>query len=143
MSSTMRKPEIGGAFDCVMPVRWGDLDALNHVNNTIYFRYLEEARIQLFSQAGMVIGENRLFLLAHASCDFLQPLLYPSTIVVRQILTRVGRTSLHFDTMIACRDNPEVVYAKGKNVVVGADPGTGRPVPWTASELADFASCFV
>ena len=33
----------GATFD--IAVRWGDLDAMNHVNNTVYFRYIEEARV--------------------------------------------------------------------------------------------------
>lgn len=143
MSSGKQAPEVGGVFSCTMPVRWGDLDALNHVNNTVYFRYFEETRIQLFARAGLAIGEKRNILLAHASCDFLRPLLYPATVVVSLILTRVGRTSLHFDTIITCPDDPENPYATGKNVMVGADTRMNRPEPWTASELAALASCFV
>lgn len=143
MSSGTRTPEVGGEFSCSIPVRWGDLDALNHVNNTVFFRYFEEARIQLLDRAGMSIGDKRVMLLAHASCDFLKPLLYPATVTVKLVLTRVGRTSLHFDTMIACAETPDDFYATGKNVVVGASPHTHRPEPWTASELAALASCFV
>ena len=32
-----------------MPIRWGDMDAMGHVNNTLYFRYLETARIAWFA----------------------------------------------------------------------------------------------
>jgi acyl-CoA thioester hydrolase len=35
-----------------MPLRWGDMDAMGHVNNTVYFRYLEQARIELFEMLG-------------------------------------------------------------------------------------------
>lgn len=33
-------------FEMTIPIRWGDMDAMNHVNNTIYFRYLESCRIE-------------------------------------------------------------------------------------------------
>jgi acyl-CoA thioester hydrolase len=34
------------AHEMVMPIRWGDMDAMGHVNNTVYFRYLEVVRIE-------------------------------------------------------------------------------------------------
>ena len=35
-----------------IPVRWGDLDAFNHVNNTVFLRFIEEARIHFFTDLG-------------------------------------------------------------------------------------------
>lgn len=137
------QPLVGGVFQYVMPVRWGDLDALNHVSNTVYFRYFEEARIQLFRRAGMVLPSARNVVLAHASCDFLQPVLYPATVVVNTVLLRVGRSSMELETLIECHDTPGVVYARGKNTIVAVDASTGRSSPWTAEELAKFARCFV
>src|SRR3546814_5194514 len=96
-------PPVGGVFRYAMPVRWGDLDALNHVNNTVYFRFLEEARVRLFAQAGITLPSDRVMVLAHVSCDFLKPILYPATVVVSQVLTRVGRSSMDMDILIECR----------------------------------------
>lgn len=141
-SSASAVPVVGGAFRCSVPVRWGDLDAQNHVNNTVYFRYVEEARVQLFQKAGLALASNKVGMLAHASLDFLKPVLYPATVVVELVLTRVGRSSMDFDTVIACRGEPGVVYAKGRNVIVGADIRTGRSTPWTPDELAAFAHVF-
>ncbi len=142
MSSETSLPVIGGVFISTMPVRWGDLDAQNHVNNTVFFRFVEEARVQLFREAGLAFGDNKVGLLAHASCDFLKPVLYPATIVVQLVLTHVGRSSMHFDAILECQDDPGVPVATGKNVVVGADVATGRSEPWTPSELAAFARVF-
>lgn len=133
----------GGVFQCVMPVRWGDLDALNHVNNTLYFRYVEETRVQLFDQVGIALPSTRVGVLAHASLDFLKPVLYPATVVVSLVLTRVGRSSMDFDVLIECQGEPGIAYAKGKNVIVGTDSDSGKSLPWTAAELAQFALCFV
>lgn len=143
VGSAVDQPLIGGVFQCVMPVRWGDLDALNHVNNAVYFRYFEEARIQLFQQAGIILPSARNGVLAHASCDFLLPVLYPATVVVSLVLLRVGRSSMELETLIECQDEPGVVYARGKNVMVAVDGATGSSSPWTAEELAKFARCFV
>lgn len=133
----------GGVFQCAMPVRWGDLDALNHVNNTLYFRYVEEARVQLFDQVGIALPSTRVGVLAHASLDFLKPVLYPATVVVSLVLTRVGRSSMDFDVLIECQGEPGIAYAKGKNVIVGTDSDSGKSLPWTAAELTQFALCFV
>lgn len=144
MQVTDPLPQIstGGVFRCVIPVRWGDLDALNHVNNTLYFRYAEETRVQLFDQVAIALPSTRVGVLAHASLDFLKPVLYPATVVVSLVLTRVGRSSMDFDVLIECQGEPGVAYAKGKNVIVGTDSASGKSLPWTAAELAQFALCF-
>ncbi|MGB6105104.1 MAG: acyl-CoA thioesterase [Pusillimonas sp.] len=132
-------PPAGSVFRCAMQVRWGDLDALNHVNNTVYFRFFEEARVQLFSQVGMIPPYGKVCVLAHVSCDFLRPLLYPATAVVTQALVRIGRSSIEMDTLLEREDEPGVLYAKGRYVMVGADGATGKPLPWTERELARLA----
>ncbi len=125
---------IGGVFRHVVQMRWGDLDALNHLNNAMYFRYLEEARMQMFMRCGR--SPDRLGVLAHVSCDFLRPLLYPADVVISLTLTRIGRTSMAFDTRFERLDEPGTLYAQGHNVIVGTSAATGRPTPWTAEELA-------
>lgn len=132
-------PPVGSVFRCAMQVRWGDLDALNHVNNTVYFRFFEEARVQLFSLAGVIQSENKVSVVAHVSCDFLKPLFYPATAVVSQVLVRVGRSSIEMETLLERDDEPGVLYAKGRYVMVGADPVTGKSLPWTEQELARLA----
>ena len=136
-------PPPGGIFRCVMPVRWGDLDALNHVNNTVYFHFFEEARAQLFSVAGIVSRSKRETVLAHASCDFLRPLTYPATIVVSFVLLRVGTSSMEVEALIERQGEPGVLYAKGRNVIVGTDPGTGKSMAWSVHELAQLTALFV
>src|SRR5690606_33547126 len=119
-------PAVGSAFRCTMPVRWGDLDALNHVNNTVYFRFFEEARVQLFSQAGILLASGKAGVVAHVSCDFLKPVLYPASVVVTQVLRRVGHSSIEMDTLLEREDEPGILYAKGQYVLVGTDPATGK-----------------
>lgn len=140
--SSLIQPSVGDVFRCVMPVRWGDLDALNHVNNTLYFRYQEEARVQLFARAGMALAVNKVGVLVHASCDFLKPITYPATVVVSLVFESIGRSSIAFGILIECEDQPGVPYARGRNVMVGTDAKTGRPVPWTDDEIAGLAACF-
>ncbi len=131
---------IGGVFRCAMPVRWGDLDALGHVNNTVYFRYGEEARAKLFEQARMNLPATRVGVLVHASCDFVKSLMYPANISISLTLTRVGRSSMEFTFLI--EDESGVAYARGKNIIVCTDMDRGESAPWTADELERLTSCF-
>ena len=39
-------------YTCLIPMRWGDMDAYRHVNNTVYFRYMEQARVEFLEQIG-------------------------------------------------------------------------------------------
>jgi len=136
-------PQIGHVFECVIPVRWGDLDALNHVNNTVYLRYSEEARALLYMRAGFPVPGDREAVLAHVSCDFLKPLMYPATAVIRLVFKRLGRSSMEYDFFIERQDEPGVVYAQGKNITVNTDAKTGKSCAWSEQELAGYARCFV
>ena len=51
--------EFHTVFDMSMPIRWGDMDAFGHVNNTVYFRYMEQVRISWFEQLGIAGGTAR------------------------------------------------------------------------------------
>jgi acyl-CoA thioester hydrolase len=115
----------------IVPLRWGDLDAMNHLNNTLYFRLMEEARISWFRENGMIArpdGEGPI--LAFASCDFLKPMNYPCNALVTQTVTRLGRSSVDVDVTIEGDESPTILYAKGKNVLVWMDYTSGRSAPW-------------
>ncbi|MCQ9616863.1 acyl-CoA thioesterase [Paenalcaligenes niemegkensis] len=135
------KAILGAEFSCEVDVRWGDLDALNHVNNTVFFRYFEEARVQLFGQMGVIMPAERGGVLVHASCDFMRPILYPATVVVTLVLEHIGKTSLGLGVKISTLAEPDVIFAKGKNVMVSTDR-QGQPLPWTAQDLQNISQCF-
>ena len=102
-----------------MKLRWGDMDAFGHVNNTIYFRYMEQTRIEWLERAGssMVIDGHGP-VIVHASCTFLRQLKYPADIEIRMYAQPPGRSS--FDTVYQIRrvDQPEILYAEGSAKVV-------------------------
>lgn len=137
------QPQPGGVFQCVLPVRWGDLDALNHVNNTVYMRYVDEARALLAAAAGSPVSDGRAPLLVHMESDFLKPMSYPATAVVSLVFKRLGRSSMAFDFIIDTQEAPGEVYVRGENVVVCTDMQTGLAVPWSPEELRRLAACFV
>jgi len=68
-----------------LPVQWGDMDAFNHVNNVMYFKYFESVRIAYFEQLGVMgteSSDNVAPILAETSCRFKMPLNFPDTIIV-------------------------------------------------------------
>jgi acyl-CoA thioester hydrolase len=113
------------------PIRWGDMDALGHVNNTVYFRYMEQARIE-WSHALLPLRggpASSPMVIVNASCTFLLPLVYPGEVEVRMLLGDLGRTSVGSFYEIALNGE---TYAEGAAKIVWIDPATGRPAPLPA-----------
>ncbi len=78
------------------PIRWADMDMLGHVNNTVFFRYCEQARIEWtygLHEGGDAYAETGP-VIVNASCTFLLPLVYPGEVEVRMFLADPGRTSV-------------------------------------------------
>jgi acyl-CoA thioester hydrolase len=114
-----------------LPVQWGDMDAFEHVNNIVYFRWFESARIAYFGRIGVVkhqSGEPFGPILASTSCDYRRPIVFPDTVRVGIRATRIGRTSLGLEHRIISEEQ-EVVAAEGKATTVFYDYASGRPHP--------------
>ncbi|MFC4274916.1 acyl-CoA thioesterase [Achromobacter aloeverae] len=122
-----------------VPLRWGDSDAMDHLNNTLYFRLMEEARMQILYGAGLRLPADDGPILAHASCDFLRPLTYPATVRVTHTLTRIGRSSMEFELVLEKAGDEGGPYARGRNVLVWMDYVANRSAPWPAAALAALA----
>ena len=134
---------VGRRASCEMAVRWGDQDALNHVNNAVYFRYLEEARVQVMREGGVgVLGPHRNIVLARTACDYLRPIVWPATVRIEMELVRIGRSSLEYQAEIFVQGDDSAPYARAQAVIVGTDARTGRSSPWTAEELRGMAKVF-
>jgi len=113
----------------IQPIRWGDMDALGHVNNTVYFRYMEQARIEwLFAQArsGDAYAAGSGPVIVNASCTFEAPLVYPGEVEVRMFLGEPGRSSVgsHYEIWTDGRR-----HAEGAAKIVWIDLATGRATP--------------
>lgn len=111
------------------------MDALSHVNNTVYFRFMEQARIEwVYSLAGAGgYRDGTGPVIVNASCTFLVPLVYPGDVVVRMFLGGAGRTSLESHYEI---DRAGQRAAEGAAKMVWIDQASGRPVPLPATLAA-------
>src|SRR5689334_25406807 len=70
------------------------MDALGHVNNTVYFRYMEQARLEwLYAQQARGYGDTGP-VIVNASCTFLVPVVYAGEVEVRMSLGDIGRSSI-------------------------------------------------
>ena len=118
-------------------LRWGDMDMLGHINNTVYFRYMEQARIEwIYALAGgQGYDDGHGPVIVNASCNFIVPLVYPADVDVRMFVGDPGCTSLgsYYDLMVGDKR-----YAEGAARMVWTDRATGRPVPLPAHVLAFF-----
>jgi len=112
----------------IQSIRWGDMDALGHVNNTLYFRYMEQARLEwIYATAGgNPYAREAGPLIVNASCTFHEPLVYPGSIEVVMSLGEPGRTSIGSYYRIV-RDARTV--ADGEARMVWVDLASGRPTP--------------
>jgi acyl-CoA thioester hydrolase len=115
-----------------LPVLWGHMDALGHVNNAEYFRYLEAGRIaycrdvlpdSLRSAANLV--------LADIQCRFLRQLHYPDTIEVCTRIGRLGNRSMHAECAIF-RQHEDDAVATSRAVMVWFDFHTEQSMPLPA-----------
>jgi acyl-CoA thioester hydrolase len=109
-------------FEMEIPIRWGDMDAMGHVNNAVYFRYLEQQRIEWFDAIGMSAdptGEGPVIVNAH--CSFIRELRYPGTVRARLYVGAIGRSSIETTAVLSRTDDPDTVYAEGGAKVVWVD----------------------
>jgi len=111
-----------------IPIRWGDMDAMGHVNNTVYFRYMEQARISWFA-ALVPKGEawqSTGIVVVNASCNYKRPITYPGTVEVRLQVGAPGGSSVptHYEMRV---DDDPVPYADGAAVVVFVNMKTQKP----------------
>src|SRR5256885_16156402 len=86
-----------------IPVQWGDQDAFGHVNNVMYFRWMESARIEYFGLHGlrdMLSKQGVGPILASIKCDFRRQLLYPDTLLVSASVASIGRTSIKMSHLV-------------------------------------------
>jgi len=113
-----------------MPIRWGDMDAMGHVNNTIYFRYMEQARISWFEAIGArsaVKGQGPV--IVNASCTFIKQLVYPGNVEIRTYVGEIGRSSLQTYLELRPSYDPGKIYAEGAAKVVWVNYLAEKSVP--------------
>ncbi len=129
----MNEPQNLGRYplSLAIPVLWGDMDANLHVNNVVFARWIESARVAYFERIGLPVppGKDGIGpIVAHLAIDYRRALSYPDTVRVSATVRSVGRTSLTLGYRIRSAAQ-EADVAEAEDVVVLLDYRDGRKVP--------------
>jgi acyl-CoA thioester hydrolase len=124
-------------------MRWSDMDAYRHINNTAYLSYLESARVAMFFyrfegfSAGTVIARHEI--------DYLHPVVFhPDPLRLELWVDTVRGASfvVHyevFDTSVEAADNRGRLVARASTTCVTVDFAADRPRRLTGEERAILA----
>ncbi|KAF1046703.1 MAG: Long-chain acyl-CoA thioesterase FadM [Herbaspirillum frisingense] len=103
-------------------IRWGDMDALGHVNNTVYFRFMEQCRIEWLEEAfGPTVAADQGPVIVNAHCNFRRQMKYPASIAVEMFAGQMGRTSVETTYVIRDASDAQIIYADGGAKIVWVD----------------------
>lgn len=108
-------------FASIVPikVKWGEMDVLGHVNNTVFFRYSEDGRIDYIDaiSGDSQVEASHAPILADLQCSFLQQLHYPANVEIGTRTRRIGRSSLKLEQGLFFADSDTLIAAYDSIVV--------------------------
>ena len=120
-------------YEMTIPIRWGDMDAMGHVNNTGYFRYLETIRIEWMRSIGCGPDpDGQGPVIVNAFCNFYKQLEYPGDVLMKMYVSDPGRSSFESWGTMERTDKPGVVYAAGGATTVWVDFPAQKSAPLPA-----------
>ncbi len=126
-------------YEMTIPIRWGDMDAMGHVNNTTYFRYLETIRIEWMRSIGCQpdpTGEGPV--IVNAFCNFYKQLEYPGDVRARMYVSDPARSTFETWGTMERADEPGTVYAAGGATTIWVDFPAQKSAPlpqWMRTHL--------
>lgn len=114
-------------YEMSMPVRWGDMDALGHVNNVSYFRFMETIRMEWFHSLGLASkAQGAGPVILNAFCNFHQQLFHPAQLHLKMYASDPKRATFESWTTIERVEDPGVICASGGATVVWVNWGTQK-----------------
>jgi len=116
------------------PVVWGEMDAFGHVNNMIYFRYFENARIAYFEKIDLINFMNETGIgpiLASTQCKFRLPLTYPDRVSTGAKIVKLEDDSLTMAYYVVSHKHQKIA-AQGDGIIVSYDYRGNKKVPLPA-----------
>ncbi|MEU1281169.1 thioesterase family protein [Streptomyces sp. NPDC005805] len=120
------------------PLRWSDMDAFGHVNNVVFLRYLEEARIDFMFRLAPGDGSPSFSggsVVARHEIDYVRPLVHRhEPVVIESWVTKITAASLTIAYEVKEENDPATVYVRAATVVVPFDLAAQRPRRISAEE---------
>jgi acyl-CoA thioester hydrolase len=114
-----------------LSVEWGDQDSFAHVNNTVYLKWCETARVVYLGQIGMwqmIKNDGVGPILASISCDYRQPVVFPDTVQVGARVSKIGKSSFRMEHAIVSLAQSAVV-AESHTTLVFIEYKRGKSLP--------------
>ena len=107
------------------------MDAVGHVNNSRYFTYCEQVRVEWMSELNYRVSAQDPTgpVIINASLNFLKPIHFPATVIIKLYAGVPGRSSMMTYYEMSLVDSPETIYADGSSKVVWVDYATGKSTP--------------
>ena len=116
--------------EMIIPIRWGDMDAMGHVNNTVYFLYLETIRIDFFSSINCVPDpKGQGPVIVNEFCNFYKQIEYPGDVLAKMYVSDPARTTFESWCTLERADQPGLVYAAGGATTIWVDFPQQKAVP--------------
>lgn len=110
--------------------RFSDLDLLGHVNNVVYYDYLQESRLRLLKSLGRETMKPAPLVVAHQEIDYIAPLPGGTEpVIVETWIERIGTSSFTVGAIVW--DSDGTLAARAATVMVFFDPATGQATPMT------------
>jgi acyl-CoA thioester hydrolase len=108
------------------PIIWGDMDAFQHINNTVYFKYFENVRIEYFERTGineLMSKQNIGPILGATECKYLAPLTFPDTVILGTNVSEIRekRFTMQYEVFseklekVVAVGSGEIIYFDYKN----------------------------
>ncbi len=131
-------PEGAQLYEMNIPVRWGDMDALGHVNNIMYFRFFETVRLEWYEKLGYApLGEgDEGLVIVDNHAEYIQPVVYPANLLVRMGGHSPGRSSFISTYTITVGDKL-TTRGSAKIVWVNNREMKSRPLPGVITQLLE------
>ena len=127
-------------FSTTVEVRWRDLDPMGHVNNAVYFTYLEQARTHYLLEVGLLPGapSGMGFILAEASCQFKAPLQLGERVTIHTRVSQLRSSSFIFEYRAEAEYGRLVATARTVQVCYDYQAQRSVPVPdeWREAVIA-------
>lgn len=103
-------------------VKWGDMDAMGHVNNGMYFKYMEHGRVDWLREIGFLLLPNGQGpVIANAFCNFKRQLKYPDEVLMKLYVSDPARVTFDTWTTMERVNEPGVICAAGGATVIWID----------------------
>ena len=109
-------------YEMIIPIRWGDMDAMGHLNNGVYFRYLETVRIDWMYKIDCVPAPQGVGpIIVNAFCNFHQQIVYPGDVLIKMYTSDPARTTFESWATMERTDAPGVICAAGVATTIWVD----------------------